>query len=135
MFERRKIKDASFRRITSIIERGYVLDMERSSAGGIWFRHPGKAPSIILYSDGELVAHGVNHLINPDGKFPDRIINSEESTFDRWLLTVRRPTWLQKTCFDLSQVALSASVQVLFWSIILAAACAVSLIGEIIQGN
>ena len=135
MFERRKLKDASFRRITSIIERGYVLDMERSSAGGIWFRHPGSAPTVILYSDGELVAHGENHLINPDGNFPDRIINSEGAALDQCLLTVRRPTWLQKTRFNLSQVALSPLFQVLFWCLLLASAFVISLIGRVILSN
>lgn len=133
MFDRRKIKDASFLRITSVIERGYVLDVERSSVGGIWFRHPGDAPTIILYSDGELVAHGRKHLINPDGEFPDRIINSEGATFDRWLMTVRRPTWLQRVRFDVLQLALGPFSKVLLVGLLLAAACGMSLAGEFIN--
>jgi hypothetical protein len=102
-WERREEQDRrqteTFRRIHRLYKRGFRPDWSVTAVeDAIWWTHAGGGPDLIVYPDGKLVALD-RAVLNPnDNGDKDRIYNDSKSDvalFNRWLATVRPPSWWQ----------------------------------------
>lgn len=92
----------TLRRLHRLVRRGYVADLGRGDVeDAIFLDHLGDGPSLILYGDGKLVAMNESHALDPRASEDQHAISNVDEqdarTFDRFLATVREPTWRQRT--------------------------------------
>jgi hypothetical protein len=114
----------TFRRIHCLYKRGFRPDWSVTDVeDAIWWQHPGGHPELILYPDGKLVASLESATLNPTAKFDkDRIYNVEKegvAQFDRWLATVKRPTWWQAGASARERFIIMPIVMVAFYAVML----------------
>jgi hypothetical protein len=97
-------KSETFRRLHRLKQCGFLPDWSVNEVDAIWLKHQGEYPDLIIYPDGKLVAILERAVLHPGAaQDKDRIYNfqsSDAELFDRWLATVKRPTWWQKGAAD-----------------------------------
>jgi hypothetical protein len=98
--EEQRRQNEVFRRIHRLYKRGFrphwtVTVVEDA----LWWKHPGGHPDLILFSSGMLVASMQRAVLAPNSRHDnDRIFNqskADEALFDRWIASVKPPTWWQ----------------------------------------
>lgn len=120
--DRRQIE--TFRRIHRLYKRGFRPDWSVTDVeDAIWWQHPGGHPELILYPDGKLVATLERAALNPAAKVDkDRIYNvttTDAAQFDRWLATVKKPTWWQSGGAARARYIVMPVVLIMFYGIVL----------------
>lgn len=98
--EEQRRQNEVFRRIHRLYKRGFRPDWTVNDVeDAIWWKHPGGHPDLILFPDGKLVASLQKAVLAPDSRHDkDRIFNksaADDMLFDRWIASVKPPTWWQ----------------------------------------
>lgn len=112
----------TFRRIHRLYKHGFRPDWSvKDVEDALWWRHPGGYPELILYPDGKLVAVLERAELNPSAKFDkDRIFNldrADATQFDRWLASVKPPTWWQSGAMARERYILVPVFVMLFYGV------------------
>jgi len=91
----------TLRRLHRLVKRGYVAELGRSDVeDAIFLNHLGDGPDLILYGDGKLVAIDDSASLDPTADDESRLYNegkADAAKFDKWLRTIKEPTWRQRT--------------------------------------
>lgn len=108
-------------RLHRLAAKGYRPILGKDDTIGIRLRHPGKAPNVELWSDGQLVNETPTRIARDE----DQIIigPDDPAEFDRFLAAIPRPTFFQRLqSYTLGET----SVTVLVYSVLIGTIWALS---------
>ena len=102
--EQRRREAETFRRFHRLRKAGWVVAWARDVEDAFFLDHLGSGPDLILYPSGVIVSLDKNSpLCSKKGGDSDRILNcsvDDVADFDRWIISVTKPTWWQRGAPD-----------------------------------